>query len=264
MMAVKTKDYTVNLSDLTPTGYKINANKKTAIRIDGLTLDGAKALDYKIQDKNLVITSGANKLIVENYTGIKYIKTDYIKSGKKETYNLYDIILNNKVDNSLNPITQFNAKKFTATSGTNYNDTFNFYDTYIPLTEGKNKDRGLTIKGGNGSDTITGTKGNDKITGGAGTNTINVYTTKKFGDDEVVLTKGENLKIRLADTELAQYSTVKEGNNLKINVHNNSNTVIQGSITIKNYYKKDVISPSGSFAIINTNNDVKKMKIKYN
>ena len=178
-MAVKTKDFNVVDYDFS-TDKEITITKKhTALRIDSMTLEQASNATYKIQGGKLVITSGGHSLTVSNYQGIKYIKTDFQQiSKKKSTFNLYDIISENKVDNSSNPITQFNAKKFTAISGTNYNDTFDFYDGYTVPTEGKNKDRGLTIKGGNGSDTITGTKGNDKIIGGAGENIINVYTAK--------------------------------------------------------------------------------------
>jgi len=256
MMAVKTKDYTVNISDFTSEGYEINGKGKTAIRIDSTITIDPKTLTYTIADNKLVISDGTKSIKVSNYTGIKYIKTDYAKVGKKETYNLFDIIAENKVDNSSNPITQFNAKKFTATSGTNYNDTFDFYDGYTVPTEGKNKDRGLTIKGGKGSDTITGTKGNDKITGGSGTNIINVYTTKAFGNDEVVLTGGENLVIRLSDsTSLGNhYSIDKDGNNLKISIYKNVLSDVQGTITVKNYFKKDVITSSGSFIITSSDN----------
>ena len=272
-MAVKTKDYTVNISDFTSEGYEIYGKGKTAIRIDSTTTIDPKTLTYTItDDKKLVISDGANSIRVSNYTGIKYIKTDYVKTGKKVTFNLYDIISNNKVDNTSNPITTFNDKKFTATSGTNYNDTLDYYDsTYVAPISGKNKDRGLTIKGGKGSDIITGTKYNDKITGGSGENIINVYTTKNFGNDEIVLTKGENLKIRIADisetSEVYQYC-VREyiNNDLKLsfysekyNYDNNTAVItpqgeLRGTITIKNYLKKDVLTSAGSFELVNSNN----------
>ena len=117
-MAVKTKDYTVNLSDFTTEGFEIDGKGKTAIRIDSTTTIDPDTLTYTIADGKLVISDGANSIKISNYTGIKYIKTDYVKLGKKETYNLFDIISENKVDNNSNPITTFNAKKFTATSGT--------------------------------------------------------------------------------------------------------------------------------------------------
>ena len=268
-MAVKTKDYTVNISDFTSQGYEINGKGKTAIRIDSTTTIDPKTLTYTItDDKKLVISDGANSIRVSNYTGIKYIKTDYVKTGKKVTFNLYDIISNNKVDNTSNPITTFNDKKFTATSGTNYNDAFDFYDIYTPPTEGKNKDRGLTIKGGKGSDNITGTVGNDKITGGSGENVINVYTTKNFGNDEVLLSKGENLIIKL-DTNTTDctknaygYWDYKiDGNDLRINIYSekgylesadNHNGDITGTITIKNYLKRDIQASSGSLLIMDS------------
>ena len=103
-----TKDYVVNLSDFTAEGKAIDAKKKNAIRIDGLTLEAAKALTYSIKEGNLVISDGVKSLKVSNYSGIKYIKTDYVKTGKKVTFKLYDIISESVVDNTTNPITAYN------------------------------------------------------------------------------------------------------------------------------------------------------------
>ena len=95
-MAVKTSDYTVNLDNFTTEGLAIDAKKKTAIRIDGLDTENVKDLSMKIDGKNLVISYDGKKLLVSNYTSLKYIKTDYEKIGKKEYYDLFNFI-----DNSL-------------------------------------------------------------------------------------------------------------------------------------------------------------------
>ena len=210
-----TKDYVVNLSDFTAEGFEIDAKKKTAIRIDGLTLENAKALTYSINEGNLVISDGTKSLKVLNYSGIKYIKTDYVKTGKKETFKLYDIISENAVDNTTNPITAYDLKKLTVT-GSNYNDAIDMSASgYVPTGKNVKTNKGLTINGGSGSDTITGTdyndtikggdgndtitggKGNDAITGGAGTTVVSYK--KGDGDDVINLTKGENFTLNLTD-----------------------------------------------------------------
>lgn len=151
-----------------------------------MTLEQAQNATYKIQGGKPVITSGDHSLFVSNYQGIKYIKTNFQQIlNKKSTFNLYNLISENKNDNTSNPIKTYNKKKFLATGSTNYNDKLDYYDSsYVASTLGKNKDRGLTIKGGNGSDEITGTKYNDKITGGKGTNIINVTTQEKFSEED--------------------------------------------------------------------------------
>ena len=132
-MAVKTVDYTVNVNDFTVEGLAIDANKKTAIRIDGITAENVKDVDMQIVDGNLEISYDGKKAIVSNYSKLKYIKTDYEKVGKKETYNLFDFITNNAVDNTSNPITTYNAKKLTV-SGTNYNDKIDLsLSDYTPV-----------------------------------------------------------------------------------------------------------------------------------
>ena len=254
-----TKDYVVNLSSFTSEGYEIDAKKKTAIRIDGLTFDGAKALTYSINEGNLVISDGTKSLKVLNYSGIKYIKTDYVKTGKKETFKLYDIISENAVDNTTNPITAYNSKKLTVT-GTNYNDFINLNASgYAPTGKNVKTNKGLTVNGGNGSDTITGTdyndtikggngndtitgaKGNDTITGGAGTTIINYK--KGDGNDVINLTKGENFTLNLTDINLNEltYSYANKNRDLVISYGNG-----EGSITLKNFVLKDVTNNSNA------------------
>ncbi len=166
---------------------------------------------------------------------------------------------------------KYNEKNRTL-NGTENDDILNASEYgYIVPTEGKNKDKGLTINGGKGSDTITGTAGNDKITGGSGDNIIDVYTKKEFGNDEVILTKGENLKIRIADidetADVYKYC-VREyiNNDLKLSFYSDKYTYddatcvitphgeLRGTITIKNYLKKDVLTSAGSFRLVNSGN----------
>ena len=223
-----TKDYIVNVNEFTTEGYKIDAKGKSYLRIDGIELNSLMSkFSLKIDENNLIITNtvNSNKLIVENYTGIKYIKTDYEKVGKRESYNLYDIINSNVVDNTSNPITTYNNKTLSAT-GTKYNDKIDFSTTsYTPI--GKTniaKNRGLkldggigndeiigtnfndTILGGNGDDRITGGKGADVITGGNGKNIINY--TKDDGNDVINLTKGENFTLKLSGIDFVAFAVM--------------------------------------------------------
>ena len=99
-MAVKTKDYRVQITEFTSgEGMNINAKGKNCIRIDG-NFDITRLTDEYI-DKKLVITDTADgdKLNVLNPSSIRYIKTNYAKVGKKETYNLTDLIANNLIYN---------------------------------------------------------------------------------------------------------------------------------------------------------------------
>ena len=259
-----TKDVVVNFEDFTVEGREIDAKKKNAIRIDGLTLDGAKALTYSINEGKLVISNGVNSLKVSNYTGIKYIKTDYAKAGKRTTFNLYDIISENVVDNTTNSITAYNLKKLTAT-GTNYNDTIDMSTSgYVPIGKNIAKNKGLTvnagngndtvigtiyndtIKGGDGKDTITGGKGNDTITGGKGR--TNVYHYAGDGDDIVNLTKGEKLYIYMRNSEDETIELTKDDIHFEYTNKNKDLKIyydkdgVKGSVTLKNFAAKDVLN----------------------
>ena len=254
-MAVKTSDYTVNVNDFTTEGFAIDAKKKTAIRIDGLDTENVKDLSMKIDGENLVISYDGKKLLVSNYTSLKYIKTDYEKIGKKEYYNLFNIIDNNAVDNTTNPIEEYNPRNLTAL-GTNYNDRIDLSESgYAPVGKTNiKKNKGITFdgkhgsdilvgtdyndvfKGGNGDDEITGGLGADTITGGTGKNTINY--TKGDGNDIINLTKGENFTLSLEDVtdiEDVKFEFVK--NDLRIYADKLNKDEY---ITIKNFVAKDV------------------------
>ncbi|MBQ6516270.1 hypothetical protein IJI31_03725 [bacterium] len=100
------------------------------------------------------------------------------------------------------------------------------------------------IKGVDGDDTIIASGNNDVIIGGIGNNKI-YYRTDNFGDDTVILTKGENLTIvfdgDLENEKLEFSKPVKNKSDLLI-------TTKEGTITIKNYLSKDL---GATFKIIN-------------
>ena len=231
----KTKDFKINFIE-GQNDYVFSAKKKNAIYLKGLNQTDIDKTSFKIINDNLLFsTINGKNFTVSNYKDIKYIKTDIINSNKTE---LFDIISNNVVNN-LSDITKYNFKK-RAITGTSYNDTINAkLSDYIVPTTGKNKNKGLTIKGGNGNDTITGTIGDDTITGGAGTTIINY--TKGDGNDVINLTKDENFTLNIygvSDINDLKFSYANKDRDLRIYTDKNSSTEF---ITIKNFAKKNVV-----------------------
>ena len=258
-MAVKTIDYTIKVNDFTTEGLAIDAKKKTAIRIDGLDTENVKDLSMKIDGENLVISYDGKKLLVSNYTSLKYIKTDYEKIGKKEYYNLFNIIDNNAVDNTTNPINAYNPKNLTAL-GTNYNDKIDLsLSGYTPVgATNIKKNKGITFdgkhgsdilvgtdyndvfKGGNGDDEITGGEGADTITGGTGKNTIKYSFSEDSGNDVINLTKGENFVLKIVGANVNDLKFKYSSNNKDLIIY----TSDEKSITLKNFAYKDVTNNS--------------------
>lgn len=279
-MAVKTSDTVVCLSDFTNDGLlhnvPLDAKKKTAIRIDGLATDDIKKLDMKIVGNNLEISYDGKKLLVSNYTSLKYIKTEYQKIEKKEYYDLFNIIENNVVNNT-NSIT-YNLKKLTV-SGSNYNDKIDLsLSCYTPIgLKNIKKNKGIIFdgkqgsdslvgtdyndifKGGNGNDEITGGKGADTITGGTGKNIINY--TKGDGNDIINLTKGENFTLSLngvTDIDNINFEFINKNKDLKIYTDrkNSKEFIILKNIVAKNITnngitKKKIIDTSSVEVLIN-------------
>ena len=260
-MAIKSKQ--VLTIDLSKENIEYSASKKTALNLAGVeNLDG---IDVTTDGKNLYFKKGETVIAkISNFTGLKYSKL-----GSETNYTT-DLI-----SGGVGYTGTYSVKKKTVT-GSNYNDTLNYID-YPLSTEDKLANKGLTINGGKGNDTITGTPYRDTITGGAGTNTINisVKSDKKFGNDTVVLTKGENLRLMLdvdkddlgyaSNNFLAEHLFVKDsGNDVIIEIYTECcdydehgvrgpRGELVGSITIKNYFKKDVLTNSGSFILVDKN-----------
>lgn len=257
-MAVKTKDVIVNIDDFVTDGeYKeFDAKGKSAIRIDGISAENAKNLDFSVTGDSLVISDGYSKIIIKNYKNIKYLKTEYEKIGKKETYDLYDLITNNEIDNDVD-ITQYNAKKLTVT-GTIYNDLIDMRSSgYVPVgTKNVKANKGLTIDGGNGNDSIAGTenndvikggngddaiwgdKGNDTITGGSGVNIVGYK--KGDGNDVINLTKGEDFTLYLLDVASKDdIKCVYASNKKDVRIYADKENPDE-YVTLKNFAAKDV------------------------
>lgn len=204
-------------------------------------------LSFKNSDYTITLNNYIKKNGKHSY---KYIQTD----SEDGVYNM-NIIKEGLVDN---PNTIGIPKKGTTVKGTQFNDIIDVLG-YSVAKSGKKKDKGLTIKTYSGNDDITGTTGNDKITGGAGYNTIHISAAQSFGNDTVVLTKGENLKfvLDIADEKGSYLEYGLSGKNLIIKVYGEATKEnLMGKITVKNYAKKDVITSAGSLCIYDTNGDL--------
>lgn len=215
-MAVKTKDYVVAITEFTQgEGKIINAKGKNCIRIDG-NFDITK-LTYDYTDKKLVITDAidGDKLVALNPSSIRYIKTDYAKVGKKETYNLTDLIANNLINN-LNDVVYNKNKK--AYVGTNYNDNF------------------------------TSTTANETFIGGIGKNTFN-YKKYNGGKDTIKLSNKENLILNLVDFYQGDIELKYANKNKDLVLYIDD----ENQITLKNFAAKNVVG-AGSVILKTKNN----------
>ena len=260
-MAVKTKDYVVNVVD-TQDNYIFSAKKKTAIYLKGINQDDIDKTSFRIENNNLIFSTMDGKLFtVSNYTAIKYIKTNTLDN--KTT--LLDLISSGCIDNTMNEINSYNKKKLTVT-GTNYNDKIDLSNTdYEPTgkTNIKNN-KGLTINGGNGNDEIIGTDYNDVIKGGNGDDTITAgigndkiygnggnnkyYFYSGDGTDTIYSDKSANDKLIFEDTSFENISYSVSGNNLIISGYGSSDD----KVVLDNYFKgnssiKKIITNDGEY-----------------
>ena len=138
---------------------------------------------------------------------------------------------------------KYNAKKRTYT-GTNENDVLDATTLdYVVPQSGKNKNKGLTIKGGKGDDEITGTTGKDTITGGVGSNVVNY--TKGDGNDTIYLTKGENFTLNMNNLTFNDLRFEYANKNKDLRIYT-SKTSDEEYITLKNFAKKDVTNNSNA------------------
>lgn len=90
---------------------------------------------------------------------------------------------------------------------------------------------------------------------------VNLYTKQNFTINDIVLTKGENVRFKLdtADGDALDYTEIKSvGKNLVINVYSSpdihNDTTYRGQAVLKNYAAKDVVTNKGSLRIFNSNN----------
>ena len=144
-------------------------------------------------------------------------------------------------------------------TGTAQNDEIDIKDLDgLTKTVGKSKnkhqelktseDAGITINAGTGDDTITGSKYSDTITAGTGENTIKILNTA-FGNDTINLTKGEKLTL-----DMSAYDDINSAEDLKEKVKvSGKNLVIttdNGTITLKNFAKSNVVGANGEVKVL--------------
>lgn len=122
--------------------------------------------------------------------------------------------------------------------GSNYADTIKAVGGENFIRSGNGND---VITGGKDDDAITGGKGDDVITGGKGTNFV--YYSKGDGADIYNLTKDEDLLLSFTDIKKNKihYSYANNNSDLKI-YYNDDQGNEEGSVTIKNFAKKDIIN----------------------
>ncbi|MBQ3641333.1 hypothetical protein II906_05355, partial [bacterium] len=252
----KVKYEEINLDAMTADTTIPATIKKNALKITGSEEQKIQSL-YADGNDLVFVTNTANqyKIILKDY---------FAKNGKfpiktldiGEEFNLADTI--NKelaVQGAAQIITT--GKKGTF-KGTVFNDT-------ITATDGKDK-----IYGYGGNDLIYAGAGDDTITGGDGVNTLVVSTSADFGNKTVVLTKGETFGIQFSDKEgedVYNYLNIEppiEGNDFVLRVYSEpvqydevtdtyvNNSPLRGTITIKNFAKKDVLTDEGALLLLDS------------
>ncbi|MCR5266215.1 MAG: hypothetical protein K6E29_06440 [Cyanobacteria bacterium RUI128] len=150
--------------------------------------------------------------------------------------------------------------------GTNFDEIINISaeGSYTPTKKNAQKNIGVTITAGGGSDTITATKYKDKIFTGVGNDTLNAgqevdtitvdgsgtktIQIKKGDGDDVIVFKGDGLKSKVVlafdynqgDDDFAEYDYVKEGNNLLIKRSwTEAGVTTTETTTVKDYFKNE-------------------------
>ena len=241
----KTKDFVVE-NCVGCNEYIINPTSKiNAVYLKNLYLDDINLESFKIENNTLTfLLNSGDKIIINNYSKIKYIKTDIEYSSKKELLDIISSNLVNNYDNKIDSLDKpyYNSKKQTVT-GTNYSDFIDYSNSdYIPIGA-KNilANKGIVINANYGNDKIIGSEYNDTIKGGVGNNTI-IVENEIFGDDLVKLTKKESLTIDLTScVDISDLSNLKfsiVGKNLIISIPNSDNSeIINGTIKLENYTK---------------------------
>ena len=233
----------------------LKTSKKQALYLKNISYND---IELNAIGRDLVITvkDTEKSVILKDYIkkngkhSYKYIQTD-----EGERVQTMDIINDGLVDN---PNTISIPQKGITVTGTNFNDIINVSE-YKVATSGSKKGKGLTVKALNGNDKITGTTGNDTIIGGLGTNIIYLSTTEPFGNDVVTLTKGEKLHfyVDMKDEKGSNIEYEIQGKNLIITVYDDvEKTNLMGTVTIKNYTKKDVLTSSGELRVYNLDGEL--------
>ena len=239
----KKKLYTIDIDTMTG---DVTIDKTSKNTLDFGSKTWAQAVE------GLFSEEGSNDLVIQttNAHNYKIILKDYFAKNGKHSIKYFnttgtsesdiailDIVNRENITGAAQIMTQSKNGKFT---GTVFNDT---------ITGGIAAEK---IYGNGGNDTIDGKGGNDAITGGAGTNTILLWTGAPFGNDTVTLTKGEHLRLKLADaTDMSKVTSEIKGKDLVITVNKGMDK--ESSVTIKNYTRKDVLTSAGSFTLVDQN-----------
>ena len=221
----------------------IKLTKGETLNITGLDFDGIEEKDkYTVKGNDLYITSKYGHVTVKNYamknTGatVKIDGTDQINAGE---------IYFDKDDIAKATITGTNlSDSIDATGAEQQYKTVKkkkvATNLVINAGDGRNEITGSafgdTINAGEHSDKVYATSGNDTYKLGRGWNDIYYNAGVVFNNDTMILTKNENLRL--------QFDYDIEGENGNIDFKRSGNdcvfTCANGTITIKDYYSKDL------------------------
>ena len=225
-----------------------------------LTLDSTVATqnytEYEVSGNDLIITVYDKLNTAEDKTVMGTVKIkDFAGNKSANTVELYN--KNGLLCNFSEIITETAEVSLGGGTyiGTNLDDTINAENANQVIKYKKKKVKnkkvttpietgiGVNIDALDGDDTITGSRYNDTLKGGEGTNTIKLSTTEWFGNDTVVLTKGENLKFEI-DKNNKDYVTYDMVNqNLVLSVYDSTTehneTHLKGTVTIQGYGAND-------------------------
>ena len=223
------------------TTLNIVDNYSTGVNADSYLSQFVQSIDAS--GNNLILnchdTQGEYKITLKNCTTLATINV----SLNNDFYSYTGDALKKFLDDLKNTIKNYDARKLTVT-GSFLNDKIDMTDSgYVAPTSGKNKDKGLTINGGNGDDEITGTNYNDTITGGKGENII--HYTKGDGNDIINLTQGEQFLLEISgisDITDLKFEYANKNKDLRIYTDDTKSEYI----TIKNFASKDVTNNSNA------------------
>lgn len=280
-MATKTKNYVVDLTSAEDvrlsvgdkfTGLFTEINTNADIDNEGYTdlvttetLDAAGnltihlAYNYWAGDHITPVAAKTKDIIIDGW------ETNGTQKSTIKEFITHDINADSTVTASIAEAAAFAAAGSAKVSGKNVTGT-KFGDTIDATAIGA---AGYKINANDGNDIIRGSKGDDKITGGKGTNTIQLNATSVLpanlmGSDEITLTKGEKLILKIdqntANPEAyVDFSTdAKTGKDLIIDVYDSAvpgNHVPAhhtGTLTIKGYYGNNKLGDEGSIILADT------------
>ncbi|MCR5265901.1 MAG: hypothetical protein K6E29_04835, partial [Cyanobacteria bacterium RUI128] len=232
----------------------LTAKEKLTIKMsDGentYTIDNL-SFEYANKNKDLIINTGKEGefITLKNFAAKDVTGAEgSVKLDMGE--HIYDLKTSQDITDSENAVSvplykttiEGKAANFT---GTWLADVIDAHGVDKEMTNKKDKHVNMVLNGGAGNDDITGSQFADTLTGGTGENTIHY----SGGNDTVNLTKGEKLLINLQSAP-QDYTAVARGKDLVLVMDGDiEEWDITDSITLKNFYKSNVVGANGSVEV---------------